>query len=179
LRIPKERFEQSIYEFVSHITTKARYVEKITGYVIAEWHKRENQNTNNIKSMQSEITRMEENIRTFVSNMKYMKSAISIEYAEDEISNTESEIRKAKEIVAYYQDKIVPSDAEIEHRIQQLLSNIGDLISSGDCDYTIRALHFAFLFKKIPSYYEVAECDPINLCDIFQYSKPKSICPAR
>jgi hypothetical protein len=179
LRIPKERFEQSIYEFVSHITTKPRYVEKIASYVIAEWHKRENQNTNNIKSMQSEIARMEENIRTFVSNMKYMKSAISIEYAEDEISNTESEIRKAKEIVAYYQDKIVPSDAEIECRIKQLLSDIGGLISSGDYDYVIRSLHFALLFKKIPSYYEVAECDPINLCDIFQYSESKSICSAR
>lgn len=179
LRIPKERFEQSIYEFASHITTKIRYVEKITGYVITEWHKRVDQNTNNINSMQSEIARMEENIRTFVSNMKYMKSAISIEYAEDEISNTESEIIRAKEIVAYYQDKIVPSDAEIECRIKQYLSDIGGLISSGDCDYTIRSLHFALLFKKIPSYYEVAECDPTNLCDIFRYSESKSICPVR
>jgi hypothetical protein len=179
LRIPKERFEQSIYEFVSHITTKPGYVEKITSYVITEWHKREDQNTNNIKSMQSEIAIMEENIRTFVSNMKYMKSAISISYTEDEISNIESEIRKTREIVAYYQDKIVPSDIEIEHRIKQYLSDIGGLISSGDCDYVIRSLHFALLFKKIPSYYEVAECDPINLCDIFQYSESKSICPVR
>jgi len=179
LRIPKERFEQSIYEFVSHITTKSGYIEKIAGYVITEWHKRENQNANNIKSMQSEIAVMEENIRIFVSNMKYMKSAISIAYAEDEITSIESEIGKAREVVAYYQDKIVPSDTEIEHRIKQLLLDIGDLISSGDCDYTIRALHFALLFKNIPSYYEIAECDPINLCDIFKYSKSKSICPAR
>ena len=171
LRIPKDKFEQSIYDFVSHIDIKPKYVDKIIEYIVAEWNRRKEQNLASIQAMHDEIKRLETNIRIIASNMKYMRSSISISYAEDEMAAFESEIEIVKENINYYEDKIIPSDNEIIEKVREIVENVTDLISNRDWDHHIRAMYFTLLFEKVPSYYDITEHNPDVLCDIFKYSK--------
>jgi hypothetical protein len=171
IRIPKGKFEQSVYDFVSHVSIKPKYIEEIVDHIINEWQKRKEQNLSSIEAMKTEIVRMETNIKIIAGNMKYMKSSTSIAYAEDEIVAFESEIEVIRENIRYYEDKVTPSDAEVGDRVRQLIEDVTDLISNHDWDHHIRVMYFTLLFKKMPSYYDIAEHNPDVLCDIFKYSK--------
>ena len=169
IRIPKDKFEQSVYDFVSHVSIKPKYVEEIIDHIICEWNRRKEQNYASIQAMHAEIVRLKANIRIIAGNMKYMKSATSIVYAEDEMATYESEIKELNENVKYYEDKVIPSDNEIVGRVRELVENVTDLISNRDWDHHIRVMYCALLFEKIPTYYDIAEHNPDVLCNIFEY----------
>ena len=171
IRIPKDKFEQSVYDFVSHVSIKPKYVEEIIDHIICEWNRRKEQNQASIQAMYAEIARLKTNIRIIAGNMKYMKSATSIMYAEDEIATYESEMEKLRENAKYYEDKVIPTDDEIIRKVRKLVENVTELISNRDWDHHIRAMYLTLLFEKVPSYYDITEHNPDVLCDIFKYSK--------
>jgi hypothetical protein len=61
IRIPKDKFEQAVYDYVSHVTIKPKYVEEIVDHIICEWNRRKEQNHASIQAMHAEIIRLKAN----------------------------------------------------------------------------------------------------------------------
>lgn len=171
IRIPNAKFEQAIYDFASNIIIKPEYIEKIIQTILVEWHKRKIQDDNKLKAVQAELASLDDNIKLLVSNMKYMQSATSISYSENEIATIESEMRYLEALILNAQSVNGATVEPIEVKSRKLLSDTVELIKKSDCNNEISATLFTLLFDKIPTFTEISEFDSSSLCEIFEYKK--------
>lgn len=174
IRIPNAKFDQAIYDFASNIIIKPEYIEKIIQTILAEWHKRKIQDDNKLKAVQAELASLDDNVKLLVSNMKYMQSATSISYSENEIATIESEMRYLEAVISNAQSVNGTTVESIEVKSRKLLSDTVELIKKSGCNNGISATLFALLFDKTPTFTEISEFDSSSLCEIFETRNSKN-----
>lgn len=151
IRIPLNKFHETIVNYLNDVRIKEEYIDKIQAY-FAHDHENKTQNSSGQNgAIKERIFQIDTEITLAVRKIKFLQSEIALRALEEEIENLKNEkdslMQKQSEIeIQMKNDKSISSDA-----IQQKSNTLPQFIIN-DHTAAIKTRLFNMLFEELPTY---------------------------
>lgn len=167
-RVPKKKFEDTIYNFVKNINISQKYIDELVKTVGDEWERRQKETNRDQSTFDEKIQTLRTQAKLSVDKIKYLTSEIAIKYIEQDIVKIEGEIG---ELLADKEKtkEAQPTDMRIVMTyIKYFLEHLENLLLA-DSNSITRAQYFGVLFDIAPTFDEInggtpdfAQCIKLN-----------------
>lgn len=167
-RIPIDKFNNTIINFVSYIKTNENNKEKIKKALVKEWKKRKKQNTEISHSIEDQIKKIDQEIRMLADKIKIISSPDLIKIYEKDIEDETKRKNKILEepkiltLTSIDLDKLIEIGNYYMEHLQELLFSSEDKIKN--------AAMFGLLFDELPNYQDLVNGTP-KLSPIIELNK--------
>ena len=151
--VPKPEFDKTLEDFVRTITVKPEYVDDIIAAIAELWRERQ------AKQLEANQQRLEyrqslqNQIRATVDRMRVVTSETALTYLEEDIISAENELAKLDKEIANQPNLQAEFDQVLQYA-KYILEHLPELLLDL-CNTLRKAVFFAAIFNKIPTYDEI------------------------
>lgn len=152
-RVPKQKFDQTITEFVQGIHIAPKYREPLVKAVLVEWKKRQQEQRRDIQSRNLMIKELVIQAEALASNIKF-GSEITLKYIERDLVRIEGQIAEHKAENAQLKADEITSRQTVT-KYARYFTDHPDSLLFDQPDPVQRANYFGLLFNRAPTYHEL------------------------
>ena len=151
--VPKPEFDKTLEDFVRTITVKPEYVDDIIAAIAELWRERQ------AKQLEANQQRLEyrqslqNQIWATVDRMRVVTSETALTYLEEDIISAENELAKLDKEIANQPNLQAEFDQVLQYA-KYILEHLPELLLDL-CNTLRKAVFFAAIFNKIPTYDEI------------------------
>lgn len=154
-RVPKNKFEETVTEFVKDIRISPEFVEALEKAVMNEWERRQAELFRDDENIDVSIAELQDQAKAAKDKIKILSSASTIKYMEEEVDNAEAQIASLM-----VQKEKIESDKTVDMRrimdyIKFFIEHLEFLLLQ-QMNPVAKAGYFGVLFDKAPTYAEIA-----------------------
>lgn len=153
-RVPKQELEDTIVEFVKHITLPQEQIDLITGFVMTEWNRRQQTIESDLGRFDEQIKALELEVELTVRKIKYLESETAIKYMEVDLLKLEQKIKQLKSERDKKASKETVNMGQVMGRVKYFLEHL-DKVLVKQIDSVKKAQFFGVFFSRIPTYEEL------------------------
>jgi len=161
-RIPKQRFENTVEDFVSSVSIAPEYVEQLLQAVGAEWHKRRAMQCEDINHKKRLLQETRDQARLVANNLRYLRSRTAVEYLERDLEKLEGDTKRLERDTSLANKSILPEVGNIMPMAQRYAEDISSLLLASDTVLSKEGLIGA-IFDTLPTYHDLV--DSINAAE--------------
>ncbi len=159
-RVPLANFNSTIEDFVRGLNFNQEYIEKLQKLVMTEWKNRIEIQIDDENLIDQKINKIKESIKLNMDKIKYLSSAITLKYIEEEVESDQEKIRNLE------QEKINKSKAqkginmtEVMDYVTYFLEHLEELLID-TLNPLKRAAFFNIIFDTAPTYTDLVSGTP-------------------
>jgi hypothetical protein len=153
-RVPKEDFDETIYNFVKSRRVNPTHVDELIEVVLAEWEKRQLSVEKDDVSIDARVNELKVQVRLAVDKIKVLNSETAIKYMEEDLMKQEEQI----EVLLAEKENTKPAKTTniqvVMEYIKYFLEHLEYLLLE-QVNTVTRANYFGVLFDKTPNYQDI------------------------
>lgn len=158
-RIPKQRFDSTVEDFVSSISITPEYVESLLRAVGEEWHKRRAMQCEDINHKKRLLHETKDQAQLVANNLRYLRSRTAVEYLERDLERLEDVAKGLESDISLAEKSALPNVGDILPVVQCYADDISELLLASDTVLSKEGLIGA-IFDTLPTYHDLV--DSIN-----------------
>lgn len=175
-REPKEKFDNTIEEFIKLVHIKPEYEVYLVDAVLKLWGKRQAESHRDQGVVKLKINELKLQAEMVAEKIKFLSSEVTVRYLEDDLMRIES---RMKNLGSEQDERVAKNDSSSDRitRTSKKLIKRPDMLILHQADPTQQANFFGLLFDRVPKYSDlVAVLDDqtldIGLNELFVLRKP-------
>lgn len=153
-RVPKEKFEESVVNFISTLVYDQETIDRVIEVISAEWQKRETQKLEAAQALNERVTQLKAEARLAMTKIKLLSTETAIKYMEEDIMRIEKQINALEAQKASSVTNEKADMGTVLARVRKLLEHPVEIYHK-QIDPIKKAQFFALLFEKKPTYYDL------------------------
>lgn len=150
-RIPKEKLETSVANFVRNLQVPEERLDYVLGVIRAEWNLRNQGQLQEIQDLTDRIAELQKDVANTLDKIRVLTTPTTIKFMEDDLVRLEQQI---KTLTAEKERKEAARPADLERilaRARHFVENLDQLIIQ-QIDPLKKARLFKAIFDKTPAY---------------------------
>lgn len=151
--VSKPEFDKTLEDFVRTITVKPEYVDDIIAAIAELWRERQAKQLEASQQRLEYRQSLQNQIRVTVDRMRVVTSETALTYLEEDIISAENELAKLDKEIANQPNLQAEFDQVLQYA-KYILEHLPELLLDL-CNTLLKAVFFAAIFNKIPTYDEI------------------------
>ncbi len=152
-RVPTDKFDISIREFVSRVKVTREGIDKLKEKVMTKWQENVSTGQRDVQTVEDKIKELEDQKKLIGNQLFRLTSDEAIKMMEEKIAEITKEIKQLRETKAEQEDENISMEI-ILAIVGEYLENLQNLLLGGS-DPIKRAIYFGILFAKTPTYQDL------------------------
>ena len=177
-RVPTDKFETTIKEFVKGIHITRKYMETLKTSAISEWKRRMEETQKDSDIIETKIKELTIAQLAIAEKIKVVSSPVMIKLLEEDVNKLEKQIIELKEEKESKETEVINMEIVMD-KVQEFLEHLEDLLLGGS-DPLKKAAYFGVIFNEPPLYTELLSETPtlepfISLNEIFERTQSLNV----
>jgi site-specific DNA recombinase len=171
-RVPKKDFEATLTDFVHRITYDKAQINELLTAIETVWAQRNQSTIDEERRIETHIVELRAKAKALVDKIKLVSSELVIKSIEEDIMQTEAEIKKLSEKRDIRSTEKPLDFAVVKQYLKYFLEHLEDLLVK-QIDPIQKANFFGLLFNGAPNYTEILSAnknsvEPPKLNELFK-----------
>ena len=150
-RIPKEKLENTVMEFVQNLTVSKDCIQTVMDTVAAEWNLRNQSQLQELQGIEDRIMELRKESQAAMSKIRILESSTAIKFIEEDMVRIDQQIKDLSDEKARKEAE-QPSDmTKILDRVRYFLEHLDELLLQ-QIDPIKKAKLFGVIFDQAPTY---------------------------